>query len=152
VRYVGWVLLAIVAGVVDAPRSVCAEEPKDAALVVVVAAASPVQRVTIDELRELYLRRQRLWADGSRAIPINLPPDNPHREVFSRRVLGRSPRDLVSYWNARYFDGITPPAVLPSTSAVRAYLVTEPGAIAYLPAHEVDAECRVVLRITPGAR
>jgi len=151
VRRVAWVLLVLAASF-SVPRCLRAEEPKDVALAVVVGAASPVQRVTIDELRELYLRRQRLWADGSRAIPINLPPDSPIREAFSRRVLGRSTRDLVSYWNARYFDGITPPTVLPSTSAVRAYLVTEPGAIAYLPAHEVDAECRVVLRITPGAR
>jgi hypothetical protein len=152
VRCVGWVLFVLVAGVVDAPRCARGEEPTDVALVVVVSATSPVRRVTLDELRELYLRRQRLWADGSRAIPINLPPDSPVRELFSRRVLGRSTRDLVSYWNARYFDGITPPTVLPSTSAVRAYLATEPGAIAYLPAHEVDAECRVVLRITPEAR
>ena len=151
-RCVGWILLVLAAGVLDAPRSVRAEEPSEAPLAVVVGARSPVQRVTLDELRELYLRRQRLWADGSRAIPVNLPPDSPHRELFSRRVLGRSTRDLVSYWNTRYFDGITPPTVLPSTSAVRAYLATEPGAIAYLPAHEVDAECRVVLRIAPEAR
>ena len=145
-RRVAWLVLVIAC----APHPVCAEE--SISLAVVVGTASPVQRVTLDELREVYLRRQRVWADGSRAIPVNLPPDHPVRDVFSRRVLGRSTRDLVSYWNARYFDGITPPAVLPSTSAVRAYLVTEPGAIAYLPAHEVDADCRVVLRIAAEAR
>ena len=150
-RYAGCVMLVVAAGVLGAPRSARAQE-KDVPIAVVVGAASPVQRVTVDELRELYLRRQRVWADGSRAIPVNLPPDSAVREHFSRRVLGRSTRDLVSYWNARYFDGITPPPVLPSTSAVRAYLATEPGAIAYLPAHEVDGECRVVLRIAPEPR
>jgi hypothetical protein len=108
--------------------------------------------VNPDELRELYLRRQRVWADGTRAIPVNLPAGNAAREAFSKRVLGRSTRDLVSYWNTRYFEGITPPPVLPSAAAVRAYVATEPGAVAYLPVDEVDASCRVLLRLEPGAR
>jgi hypothetical protein len=140
-------VLVLGAGTLGAPQGIGAAEPTDPRLAVVVGAASPVQRVTLDELRELYLRRQRLWADGSRAIPVNLPPGSEPREAFSRRVLGRSTRDLVGYWNARYFEGITPPLVLSSTAAVRAYLATEPGAIAYLPADEVDEACRVLLQI-----
>jgi hypothetical protein len=42
--------------------------------------------------------------------------------------------------------------VLPSAAAVRAYLATEPGAVAYLPVDEVDASCRVLLTLEPGAR
>lgn len=140
-----WAVIAIGAlGLLAGSR---AAAQKDRPLAVVVSSASPVERVTLDELRELYLRRQRLWADGSRVIAVNLPPGAEARERFSTRVLGRSPRDLVTYWNTRYFEGITPPLVLPSPSAVRAYLGTEPGAIAYLPLDEVDASCRVLLRI-----
>ncbi len=116
-----------------------------AAIAVVVGRDSIVTQVSPDELRELYLRRQRVWPDGTRAIPINLAPGSLLRERFSQLVLGRSTRDLVSYWNARYFEGIMPPATLPSTAAVRAYLKVEPAAIAYLPLAEVDDTCRTVL-------
>lgn len=80
-------------------------------------------------------------------IPINFPAGNPVRERFSAFVLGRSTRELVSYWNARYFEGITPPIVLSSAAAIRAYLNAEPGAIAYLPATEIDESCRSVLSL-----
>ena len=116
-----------------------------APIAVIVGRKSFVTEVSRDELRELYLRRQRIWPNGMRAFPINLPPDNPVRERFSKLVLGRSTQELAAYWNARYFEGITPPLVLPSPTAIRAYLATEPAAIAYVPLTEVDHTCRTLL-------
>jgi len=116
-------------------------------IVVVVGRASIVKEISRDTLRDVYLRRQRVWSDGTRAIPINLPVGNPVRERFSTLVLGRSTQELVSYWSARYFEGITPPAVVSSPAAIRAYLNAEPGAVAYLPATEVDETCRFLLSL-----
>jgi hypothetical protein len=114
-------------------------------IAVIVSKSSRVEHVSKDDLRELYLRRRRLWDDGERALPVNLPAGNPVRERFSRLVLGRSSEDLVAYWNGRYFEGITPPAVLPTPTAVRAYIADEPNAIGYVPADEAGTECRVVM-------
>ena len=122
-----------------------AEEPPAPAIAVIVGQKSFLTKVSVDELRELYLRRRRVWPDGRRVIPINLPADHPVRELFSRAVLGRTMRDMVPYWNSRYFEGITPPAVLQSPAAIRAYLEVEPGAIAYVPLSEVDDTCRTLL-------
>lgn len=122
-------------------------EATSPAIAVVVSRKSFVTGVSRDELRELYLRRQRIWPNGTRAIPINLPPDNSARDQFSKLVLGRSTRELLPYWNARYFEGITPPVVLPSAAAIRAYLANEPGAIAYLPTTDVDDTCRTLLEL-----
>jgi hypothetical protein len=116
-------------------------------LVVVVARASTVTSVSMDDLREIYLRRRRVWPDGSAIVAINLPPENPARLRFSRRVLGRTPAELLSYWNARYFEGITPPLVLHSPAAVRAYVAQQPGAIGYVPRSEVGNDLRVLLEL-----
>lgn len=121
--------------------------PAPGSIAVVVGKDSAVKAVTVDELRELYLRRQRLWPNGTRALPINLPADNPVRDRFSRLVLGRAPQDLVSYWNARYFEGITPPTVLTSPAAVSAYVARDPTAIGYLPLADVSDRCRVLLTL-----
>ena len=137
--------LALLAAWMAAQTPVCAEETAAPAIAVIVGQTSFVTAVTVDDLRELYLRRRRVWANGQRAIPVNLPADHPLRDRFSRLVLGRSASDLVPYWNARYFEGITPPTVLPSASAMRVYLAAEPSAIGYLPASEVDATCRTLL-------
>lgn len=136
----------LLAGLVVAAHLVVdAAETGAPKIAVVVGEGSFVTHVSVDDLRELYLRRTRLWPNGTRVIPINLPPDNSVRERFSRLVLGRSTQDLVSYWNARYFDGITPPVVLPSQAAIRAYLAVEPAAIAYVLAEEVRDGCRTLL-------
>jgi len=117
-------------------------------LAVVVGTDSPIEAVDLDELRDLYLRRQRLWPGGMSAVPVNLPADDPLRRSFSRRILGRAPNELVGYWNRRYFEGIRPPLVLQSGRAVCAYLATEPGAVGYVPTDAVDREsCRVVRMI-----
>jgi hypothetical protein len=73
--------------------------------------------------------------------------DDPVRERFSRLVLGRTPADLLSYWNARYFEGITPPLILRTPAAVSAYLQRQPEAIAYLPRRDVDESLRVLLEL-----
>jgi len=113
---------------------------------VVVGRESVISDVTLDSLRELYLRRQRVWPSGERALPVNLPADDPLRASFSSRVLGRSPEALASYWRRLYFEGVRPPLVLKSARAVCAYVGVEPGAIGYVRADEVDpAACRVLL-------
>lgn len=122
-----------------------AEEAAAPAIAVIVGQKSFLTQISMDDLRELYLRRRRLWPDGRRAITINLPADHPVRERFSRTILGRSTQDLVAYWDARYFEGITPPTVLTSPAAVRAYLAVEPAAIGYVPVAEVDDTCRTLL-------
>ena len=128
----------LLAGLVVAVHLVVeAVETATPKIAVIVGEKSFVTHLSVDDLRELYLRRTRLWPNGTRAIPINLPPDNSVRERFSQLVLGRSTQDLVSYWNTRYFEGITPPLVLASSAAIRAYLAVEPAAIAYVPVEEV---------------
>ena len=125
-----------------------AAEPLAPPLAVVVGKNSPIRSVTLDTVRDVFLRRQRLWPDGSRTMPVNLPADSPERREFSRRVLGRLPVELVDYWNRLYFDGIRPPLVLRSPDAVCAYVATEPAALAYVPRDAVDTDsCRVVLEL-----
>jgi hypothetical protein len=122
-----------------------AGRPHSESIGVVVGTKSEIADVTLDTLRELYLRRRRVWPDGSRVIPVNLPADSDTRQRFSKRVLGRLPQDLSSYWNRLYFDGIQPPLVLRTGEAVCAYVAVEPKAIGYVRLDEVDREgCRVL--------
>ena len=118
-------------------------------IAIVVGTASPIRDVTVDGLREVYLRRRRIWPDGSTSLPVNLPADHPLRRTFSTRVLGRLPEDLEAYWGRLSFDGIRPPLVLQSPQAVCAYVAVEPAAIGYVLPSAVDAAfCRVLLVIT----
>ena len=135
------VSLLLCGGIVSATEAPVAAH----GIAIVVGRESPVKTITRDTLRELYLRRQRVWPDGAPVIPINLPPSSAVRDAFSRLILGRSTQDLVSYWNSRYFEGLVPPQVLQSSAAIRGFLAAEPGAIAYMPLADVDDSCRTLL-------
>jgi hypothetical protein len=148
VRRAASVLLALLAG----SRGAAVEVDPVGPIAVVVGTSSPIRDVTIDGLREVYLRRRRIWPDGTPSLPVNLPADHPVRRAFSRRVLGRLPEDLEGHWGRLAFDGVRPPPVLQTAQAVCAYVAVEPTAIGYVPPSAIDASsCRVVLRLTENA-
>ena len=62
-------------------------------------------------------------------------------------VLRQTESRLADYWNRQYFYGVLPPATLASTGAVRRYVASDPNAIGYVPASEVDGSVRVVLHL-----
>jgi hypothetical protein len=104
-------------------------------------------KLSLEEIAQIYLRRKRFWDDGSAVIPLNLPLQAPLRERFSRRVLNQTEARLADYWNRQYFYGVLPPATLASTEAVRRYVASDPNAIGYVPASEVDGSVRIVLQL-----
>jgi hypothetical protein len=131
--------------VAGACAQVYAEEGKAGSVAVVVGANSRIPPMDVETLRDLFLRRRTLLADGARAVPINLPVGDPVRERFSTLVLERKPAELSVYWERLYYEGIRPPIVLSSPEAVRRYLQVEPRAIGYLDPHDVDASVRVLV-------
>jgi hypothetical protein len=103
--------------------------------------------LSIGEIAQIYLRRKRFWDDGSPIVPLNLPSEATLRARFSRLVLNQPEARLADYWNRQYFYGILPPATLASTEAVRRYVASDPNAIGYVPASEVDGSVHVVLQL-----
>ena len=74
-------LLALVLIHAEAPAASAA-----APIAVVVGHDSAVTSMSLDELREIYLRRRRAWPNGLPVMPINLPANDELRQRFSRRV------------------------------------------------------------------
>jgi hypothetical protein len=104
-------------------------------------------KLSLEEVAQIYLRRKRFWDDGAAIVPLNLPSGTPLRAHFSGRVLYQTEPRLADYWNRQYLYGILPPATLASTEAVRRYVASDPNAIGYVPASEVDGSVRVVLHL-----
>jgi len=121
-----------------------ADEPDGVAVIV-----HPSRRValSVEDVAQIYLRRKRFWNDGSPVVPLNLPSTNPLRERFSSLVLRQSGPRLADYWNRQYFYGVLPPATLASTEGVRRYVASDPNAIGYVPAAEVDGSVHALLRL-----
>ena len=117
-------------------------------IAVIVSLAHPEEAVSRAELNRIYERRRRFWSNGARIVPINLSAEHPVRMQFSRLVFDKSPEDMQDYWNARYFQGVSPPYTLASEDAVLAFVASTPGSIGYVSARILNGKVKVITYLT----
>jgi ABC-type phosphate transport system substrate-binding protein len=104
-------------------------------LVIIAHPDTPSTKISRERLQSVYLKRVRAWSDGTTVRPVDLA-DRTIRDRFAQAILGKSPAQLRSYWTQQIFSGkAVPPEVLKSSEAVVAFVVANPGAIAYVPAN-----------------
>ncbi len=116
-------------------------------LAVITQPSGPVKKLSVDEIKRVYLRKSLLNAEGIRWIPLNLPMAHELRQRFSQALFKTAPEEQEQYWNEQYFQGITPPEVLSSEEAVIRFIAITPGAIGYIYKHSLDNRVRVLTLI-----
>ena len=122
----------------------------DPEILAIVIPSNSVHRVPdLETLNEIYRRKKRFWADGTRIEPVNLPANSLNRKHFSQKVLQLSSDELDAYWSEMYFHGVMPPHVLSSDEAVVTFVANTPGSIGYVSLCNADA--RVAIAFLIGA-
>jgi hypothetical protein len=106
----------------------------DVEVVAIVNETSPVERITLSELRLLYSLYRRTWQGGDRVVLI-LPKEGSSAMTFltSEIFRGREGRDIADYYRTAAFQQRI--AVLPETADDRraiALVRGVPGAIALI--------------------
>jgi ABC-type phosphate transport system substrate-binding protein len=113
--------------------------------VVVVHKENPVASLAVTELQRVFRKQTRMWPHGEAVVPVDWDARSRTREEFSRRVFGRSVREMAEFWvQQNITQGLTPPSTLKSTRAVLRFVVSVPGAIAYVPAGEEDETVKTI--------
>jgi ABC-type phosphate transport system substrate-binding protein len=112
---------------------------------VIVHPSNPTAALDRRFLRDVYLRKATDWSTGGDIRPIDLASRFPAHERFLQEVLGKTPSQLRSYWNQQIFSGkAVPPPEADSAASAVAYVLANPGAVAYLPADADPAGTKVV--------
>lgn len=125
-------------------------QPAPAPDIVLIARKAPGEAVSERTAARLFLKERLFWKDGSRIVPVNLPPDHTARQAFSRAILRRERRELVAYWNEQHFKGVNPPVVLESEDAVKAFVRQVDGAVGYVRRDRMEPDFTVLL-VIPGS-
>lgn len=110
----------------------------ESAVAVIVPHARADARLAPEDLALIFQRKKLYWPDGSRIQPVNLPPTDPQRIVFSRALFGVDPVGLDDYWRERYFHGVRPPYVVASGEAMLRIVAETPNAVGYADACVID--------------
>jgi ABC-type phosphate transport system substrate-binding protein len=112
----------------------------------VIVHPSRAERLSLEDLRAIYLKQKLFWNDGQPIIAINREAGSAVRERFSETVFAQSSRRLARYWNQRYFEaGEFPPATLASEEAVIRFVAGNRNAVAYVGEGEVPDSVAVAL-------
>jgi len=126
----------------------CADALAD--VVVVVDAKSGVERLTQDEVINIFLGRHRKLPTGVAAMPIDQPLSSGLRAEFYRKLADKDLAEINAYWARLYFSGKTrPPLQANSSKEVLSHVVDTPGGVGYLERNQVDARVRIVLSFPP---
>lgn len=114
-------------------------------IAVIISSKAPAMSLDSATLRGIYLKKIFLNDHGDALIPVNLPAKHPLRQAFTRATMRLSDNQLRSYWNRRYFQGISPPYVLASQEAVVRFVASTPGAVGYVNPCYLNAGVRVLM-------
>jgi ABC-type phosphate transport system substrate-binding protein len=118
------------------------------ALAIVIQKSSTLENLSLETLKDVYLRKRLLNGNGVRWIPLNLPVAHELRQGFSLALFKKLPEDQEEYWNEQYFHGINPPEVLASEEAVLRFVVITPGAIGYVRKRNADDRVKILKTIS----
>jgi ABC-type phosphate transport system substrate-binding protein len=128
--------------------AVLAAEPS--AIVVVVNPQSGVDKLTKDEIIDIFLGRYRKLPSGKMALPIDVSEASPERSRFYQLLVKKSSSEMSSYWARLVFSGQTsPPFQVPDARTALELVQSSPNAIAYVDRAAVTANVKVVFELKP---
>ena len=114
-------------------------------LVLVANPQSGIERLTQDEVVNIYLGRYRRLTSGIVAEPVDLADESELRARFYRSLVNKSLAEINAYWARLVFSGKTrPPQPVGNVEAALQYVSAKPGGLAYLERSQADRRVRIV--------
>lgn len=119
--------------------------PAWAAGVVVVGHAN-VRKLDLPTVQRIYTGKV-IEVGGVPVVPVNLHTGQPVRQRFLAEYLQQNEDAYLAYWTVRRYVGKgVPPRELTTVADVIHYVLSTPGAVAYLDEADVPASMNVLLR------
>lgn len=117
-------------------------------LLVIVNAANPLDRLTREELLDIYMGRRSHFPTGDPALPLDLDADSPLRATYYQTLTGKTVAQINAYWARLIFTGrATPPRVLPDAAAALEAVRGNRHAIAYIDARSLPSQVKIVFQL-----
>ncbi len=140
-------LLALWAGVgSSAPTRAQTKVEQNQSLAIIVNRSNPVTKLTLSEVRKIFLGEQGHWANGHRITVVMLDQGWPERKAVLKTIYRMNESDFKRYFVQATFTGevFSPPKTLATPEGARKFILNLPTAIGYVSADQVDDTVKVV--------
>lgn len=115
-------------------------------LAIVVNLANPIENLSTDELRKLFLGGKTHWPNGRRVAVAMLAYQYPERRSALRQIYHMDESTYEQYFIKAIFRGdvFVAPKSLASPELMRKFVFNAPGGIGYLRSGDLDNTVKVV--------
>ncbi|MBZ0094277.1 MAG: hypothetical protein K8H75_02710 [Sulfuricella sp.] len=114
-------------------------------VVVVANPRSGIDRLSRDEVINIFLGRFRQLPSGLSVQPVDLPATQSEKATFYLRLVNKDLAEINAYWSRLVFSGRTePPVQAKSTEDLIEFIAKTPGAIGYMERSKVDGRVKLV--------
>ncbi|MGZ3693371.1 MAG: phosphate ABC transporter substrate-binding protein [Bdellovibrionota bacterium] len=101
-----------------------------------------------EQVKNIFLGKARVFAEGSPAKPVDLPEGSSLRRSFYSAMFGKTDMDMKLYWSTTIFTGAgTPPKTLESEKNVVEYVKENPNAIGYVESATAGDSVKVLFSV-----
>jgi ABC-type phosphate transport system substrate-binding protein len=119
-------------------------------IVVVVNSGGGVESLSRDEVVGIFLGGIHRFSSGVAALPVDLPRDDPVREEFYRRLVGKTSPEINTHWLRLVCSAKTqPPVQAGSVEDARTMVLESAGAITYIERGKADGRLKIVFTLSP---
>ena len=127
---------------------ICATSGFAEDIVVVANQKNTVNKLSRDEVIDLYMGRNRLLSSGVTAVPLDLPATSAERENFYLRLTGKSMSQINAYWARLILTGRASPPTLMHSQAEAIQMVTDNrSAVGYVNKSNANSKVKVVFEL-----
>lgn len=119
---------------------------QDSAIAIVVHRDAPVDDLSMQELRSIFLADQQFWGNRTRISLLVRAPKSDERTLVLDRIYQMTEAQFRQYWIAKMFRAEIPrgPKIVFSTDMTLDLVVAVPGSISFMRASDVTDDVKVV--------
>jgi len=129
-----------------APAIFAEEMVAQSPIAIVVHKDTPVENLSLDDLRSIFLADQQFWPNRTRITLLVRAPESDERSFVLDRIYQMSEAQFRQYWIAKMFRAEVPrgPKIVLSTGMALDLVVAIPGSISFTRADTVTDDVKVV--------
>lgn len=115
-------------------------------IAIVVRPDTPVQNLSFQELRKLFLGDRQFWISGLRLTLLVRAPEARERTVVLKNIFQMNEAQFRQYWISRIFraESAAGPKIVYSNGMAMELISAIPGSIAFVDATQVPKELKVI--------
>jgi phosphate transport system substrate-binding protein len=141
-------VLALVAIAAAGPMvsTVHAQTERAEAVAIVVHPQVPIDDLSLDELRSIFLAERQYWEGRSRITLLVRAAIAPERDLVLDEIYGMSEDRYRQYWIGKMFrsEVASGPKIVFSTDMLRDLVTVIPGSIGFVPVSEAGPGLKVI--------